>query len=185
MQVSNSLCDTNLNHTGAYLYSKGKIMIHLVLDYADDKGLAPGEYLRYHRTFQGISTKALAEKAGIVPGTLTLYEKGKHPIKHSAAVALAQELGIDRQRLLDEYTSFVDFPCGELLQQARNKLSLSQAQIAAEIGVAQNSYSGWERGARTPRRKEYKNIVSAFKKRKVDIHHLANAVVPIQPHTIG
>lgn len=158
-------------------------MIHLALDYADDKDLTPGEYLRYHRTFQGISTKELAEKAGIAPGTLTLYEKEKRPIKYSAAVALAQELGIDRQRLLDEYTAFVDFPCGELLQQARNKLSLSQAQIAAEIGVAQNSYSGWERGARTPRRQEYKNIVSAFKKRKVDICRLAKATPPMQPCT--
>ena len=157
-------------------------MIHLALDYQDDNGLTPGEYLRYHRTFQGIPTKKLAEKVGVVPATLNLYEQGKHPIKHSAAVALAQELGIDRQRLLDEYTTFIDSPCGELLQRVRNELSLTQGQIAAEIGVAQNSYSGWERGSRTPRRKEYEKIASAFQKRKVDIRSLTYQVSPVRPN---
>ena len=156
-------------------------MIHLNLDYQDDNDLAPGEYLRYHRTFQGIPTKKLAEKVGVVPATLNLYEQGKHPIKHSAAVALAQELGIDRQRLLDEYTTFVDSPCGELLQRVRNELSMTQGQIAAEIGVAQNSYSGWERGSRTPRRKEYEKIASVFRKHKVDICRLANLTSTAQP----
>jgi|GEM_PF-2860718 len=33
-----------------------------------------------------------------------------------------------------------------------------------KIDVAQNSYSGWERGARMPCRKEYRNIVSVLKK---------------------
>jgi transcriptional regulator with XRE-family HTH domain len=145
-------------------------MIHLSLDYRTDKACStPGEYLRYHRTFQGLSTKELSEKAGVVPATIVLYENDKHPIKYDTAVALAEELGVDRKRLLDEYTSFVDYPCREILRKAREDLSLTQEQIAEEIGVAQNSYSGWERGARTPRRKEYGNIVSALKKRKVDI----------------
>ncbi|MDR1208943.1 MAG: helix-turn-helix domain-containing protein [Clostridiales bacterium] len=65
---------------------------------------------------------------------------------------MSGELGIDRARLCDDYTSFVDYPCQELLRKVREDLSLSQAQIAQEIGVSQNSYSGWERGARTPRR---------------------------------
>jgi len=46
--------NSNLNHTGAYVYAKGKIMIHLTLDYQSDKDChTAGEYLRYHRQFQG------------------------------------------------------------------------------------------------------------------------------------
>ena len=92
-------------------------MIHLTFDYkTDEKCTTPGQYLKYHRTFQGLSTRELAEKVGIVPATLVLYENDRHPIKYSTAVALANVLGIDRNRLLDEYTAFVDYPYLLMLQ---------------------------------------------------------------------
>jgi transcriptional regulator with XRE-family HTH domain len=177
------ITNTNLNHTGVYLYAKGKIMIHLSLDYKSDSDCStPSEYLRYHRIMRGLSTKELAEKVGIVPATLAIYEKDNNrPIKYDTAVALAEELEIDRKRLLDEYTSFVDYPCQKLLKKVREDLSMTQEQIAEEIGVAQNAYSSWERGTRTPRRKEYSKIVSALKKRKMDICRVANPV-PIQTY---
>jgi transcriptional regulator with XRE-family HTH domain len=131
---------------------------------------------------QRLSTRALAEKVGIVPTTLAIYEKDNNRhIKYDTAVALAEELGIDRKRLLDEYTSFVDYPCQELLRKVREDLSLTQEQIAEEIDVAQNAYSSWECGARTPRRKEYGKIVSALKKRKLDICRMVNAA-PLQQY---
>ena len=162
--------DSNLNHTGIYLYSKGKIMIHLTFDYkTDEKCTTPGQYLKYHRTFQGLSTRELAEKVGIVPATLVLYENDRHPIKYSTAVALANVLGIDRNRLLDEYTAFVDYPYFSLLKKVRQDLSLTQIQMAELIGIGQTSYSGWEREIRVPRRKEYDKILAALKKLKVNV----------------
>ena len=164
------LTNSNLNHTGVYVYSKGKIMIHLTLDYRnDEKCQSPGEYLRYHRTLQGKTTREVAESVGIVPATLVLYENDKHPIKYNTAVSLAQELNIDISRLLDSYASFVDYPCGKFLKEVRKGLALSQAEIAKDIGVSQTAYSGWERGARVPRRKEYQKIISALQKREVDV----------------
>ena len=142
VQISYRLTDSNLNHTGIYLYSKGKIMIHLTFDYkTDEKCTTPGQYLKYHRTFQGLSTRELAEKVGIVPATLVLYENDRHPIKYSTAVALANVLGIDRNRLLDEYTAFVDYPYFSLLKKVRQDLSLTQIQMAELIGIGQTSYS--------------------------------------------
>lgn len=164
------LTDSNLNHTGIYLYSKGKIMIHLTFDYkTDEKCTTPGQYLKYHRTFQGLSTRELAEKVGIVPATLVLYENDRHPIKYSTAVALANVLGIDRNRLLDEYTAFVDYPYFSLLKKVRQDLSLTQIQMAELIGIGQTSYSGWEREIRVPRRKEYDKILAALKKLRVNV----------------
>lgn len=165
-----SITDSNLNHTGIYLYSKGKIMIHLTFDYkTDEKCTTPGQYLKYHRTFQGFTTRELAEKVGIVPATLVLYENDRHPIKHSTAVALANALGIDRNRLLDKYTAFVDYPYSSLLKKVRQELSLTQMQMAEVIGIGQTSYSGWEREIRVPRRKEYEKILAALKKLKVNV----------------
>ena len=164
------LTDSNLNHTGIYLYSKGKIMIHLTFDYkTDEKCTTPGQYLKYHRTFQGLSTRELAEKVGIVPATLVLYENDRHPIKYSTAVALANVLGIDRNRLLDEYTAFVDYPYFSLLKKVRQDLSLTQIQMAELIGIGQTSYSGWEREIRVPRRKEYDKILAALEKLRVNV----------------
>lgn len=168
--VCNRFTDSNLNHTGIYLYSKGKIMIHLTFDYkTDEKCTTPGQYLKYHRTFQGLSTRELAEKVGIVPATLVLYENDRHPIKHSTAVALANALGIDRNRLLDKYTAFVDYPYSSLLKKVRQDLSLTQIQMAELIGIGQTSYSGWEREIRVPRRKEYDKILAALEKLRVNV----------------
>lgn len=146
-------------------------MIHLTFDYKNDKGCTtPGQYLKYHRTFQGLTTRQLAEKVGIVPATLVLYENDRKPIKHDTAVALANELGIDRNRLLDEYTALVDYPCSSFLKKVRKNLSLTQAQISKMIGIGQTTYSGWEREVRTPRRQEYGKIRAALKKLEVDVN---------------
>lgn len=168
--IAHRITDSNLNHTGIYLYSKGKIMIHLTFDYkTDEKCTTPGQYLKYHRTFQGLSTRELAEKVGIVPATLVLYENDRHPIKYKTAVALANALGIDRNRLLDEYTAFVDYPYSSLLKKVRQDLSLTQIQMAELIGIGQTSYSGWEREIRVPRRKEYDKILAALEKLRVNV----------------
>ena len=106
-------------------------MIHLTFDYKnDEKCTTPGQYLKYHRTFQGLTTRELAEKVGIVPATLVQYENDRRSIKHDTAVALANALGIDRNRLLDEYTAFVDYPYSSLLKKVRQELSLTQMQMA-------------------------------------------------------
>ena len=145
-------------------------MIHLTFDYKNDGSCTtPGQYLKYYRTLQGLTTRQLAEKVGIVPATLVLYENERHPIKHETAVALANVLGIDRSKLLDEYTAFVDYPCSSLLKTIRRNLSLTQVQMAEAIGIGQTTYSGWEREIRVPRRQEYTKILSALKKLKINL----------------
>lgn len=177
MQISYSITDSILNHTGTYYYSQGKILIHLRYEYQSDKDCnTPGAYLRYHRTFQGMSTKELAEKVGVVPATIVLYENGTHPIRYKTAVAIADVLNIDRSRLLDGYNSFIDYPCCKFLKMVRKKYAMSQMQIAAEIGVAQAAYSRWERGAGKPRRQEYEKIIAAFEKMGVDENFIFNPV---------
>lgn len=101
--------DDNLNHTMIYLYSNGKMMIRLSFDYTtDEKCTTSGQYLKYHWIFQGITTRKLVEKVGIVLVTLVLYENDWHFIKHGTALALANALGIDRDRHLDKHTDLVN-----------------------------------------------------------------------------
>ena len=125
--------------------------------------------MRYYRIHKGYTTRELANLVGVVPATITLYENDKNPIKYKTAVLLADILEIDRQLLLDDYTTFVDYPCNELLQEVRSKLSLNQSQMAQRIGVAPNAYSAWERATRTPRRKEYEKILPLIKETNIKI----------------
>ncbi len=128
-----------------------------------------GQRLRYYRQLKGYSTRQLADMVSVVPATITLYENDKHPIKYKTAVSIAEVLKIDRTLLLDDYTTFVDYPCNELLQELRKFFNLNQSEIAAKIGVAQSNYSAWERATRTPRRQEYKNILPLIKKANITL----------------
>jgi len=139
-------------------------MLHLQYDFENsDNCNTAGSTLRYYRIHKGYTTRELANLVGVVPATITLYENDKNPIKYKTAVLLADILEIDRHLLLDDYTTFVDYPYNTLLQEVRAKLSLNQSQIAQKIGVAPNAYSAWERATRTPRRKEYEKILPLIK----------------------
>lgn len=145
-------------------------MLHLQYDFENSNNCdTAGKTLRYYKIHKGYTTRELANLVGVVPATITLYENDKNPIKYKTAVLLADILEIDRQLLLDDYTTFVDYPCNELLQEVRSKLSLNQSQMAQRIGIAPNAYSAWERATRTPRRKEYKKILPLIKQVNIKI----------------
>lgn len=153
-----------------YYFAQGKLLIHLRYDFeSNEQCNTAGQILRYYRNLKGYSTRELADKVGIVPATLTLYENDKHPIKHKIAVLLATELDIDRKLLLDDYTAFVDYPCSIRLQEVRKQLNMTQIELAEKIGVASTAYSGWERAVRTPRRKEYENIVAVLNEYNISL----------------
>lgn len=139
-------------------------MIHLCCDYRSlGNDATPGEIIRYHRILKGLSTRELAEKVGIVPATLILYENDKHPVKHKTAIAIASLLEIDHTALLDEYGLFVDYPFNKKLRETRELFSLSQFEMAEKIGVSQTCYSSWERAIKTPRKSEYKKMTQFLK----------------------
>ncbi len=140
-------------------------MLHLRYDFESNEFCdTVGQRLRFYRQLKGYSTRQLADVVGVVPATITLYENDKHPIKYKTAVSIAEVLKIDRALLLDDYTTFVDYPYNKLLQKLREQLKLNQSEIATIIGVAPNSYSAWENASRTPRRQEYKNILPLLQK---------------------
>lgn len=145
-------------------------MLHLRYDFeSSDNCDTAGKVLRYYRIIKGYSTRELAEKVGVVPATITLYENDKNPIKYKTAVLLAEVLEIDHKLLLDDYGKFVDYPYNVLLRKIRENLSLSQSQIAENVGVSQTAYFAWERAEKTPRKQEYQKIVPLIKTANINI----------------
>ena len=60
-------CNGIFNHTSLYQYHHGKLLLHLILPFEKrPKGNQPGEYLRYYRLRNNLTTRQLAEQVGIV-----------------------------------------------------------------------------------------------------------------------
>lgn len=101
-----SVCNYIFNHTSLYQPHHGKLILHLTLAFeTKPKSNQPGEYLRYYRLRNNLTTRQLAEQVGIVQATLLKYEQGLAPIPHDTAVRLSERLKID-----------VSLLCGSLLR---------------------------------------------------------------------
>ena len=74
MSIPCCVCNDIFNHTSLYQYHHGKLLLHLTLPFEErPKSNQPGEYLRYYRLRNNLTTRQLAEQIGIVPATLLKY----------------------------------------------------------------------------------------------------------------
>lgn len=155
--------DTVLNHTELYEYRHGKMLMHFRFVFESLTALScPGEYIRYYRRRQGLTTRQLADKLHIVPATVCGYEQGRFPLPYDIAVAISEILQIPSNVLFDEYCSFIVFPYTERLQKIRANYHLSQAEFANKANIAPSIYSKWESGYRRPSRKMYLALKAAY-----------------------
>ena len=84
------------------------MILHLTLPFEKrPKGNQPGEYLRYYRLRNNLTTRQLAEQVGIVPATLLKYERRLTPIPYDIAMRLSERLKIDEELLCDSFAAFI------------------------------------------------------------------------------
>lgn len=127
----------------------------------------PAAMLRYHRNRKGWTTRKLAERIGIAPATVLLYEHEKSPIPYKTAVDMAKVLEIDQALLFDDFARFIDTPYSERLQSVRKAHRVNQTDFAAKAGINFHIYSKWESGSRSPSRKMYEQLVAAYPEIKI------------------
>ena len=123
---------------------------------------SPGEYIRYYRCRQRLTTRQLADKLHIVPATVCGYEQGRFPLPYDIAVAVSELLHIPANLIFDEYCSFISFPYTERLHTIRANYRLSQAEFANKANITSSIYAKWESGYRRPSRKMYLAIKAAY-----------------------
>ena len=123
---------------------------------------SPGEYMRYYRIRQGLTTRQLADKLHIVPATVCGYEQGRFPLPYDIAVAVSELLHIPANLIFDEYCSFISFPYTERLQKIRESYNLSQTEFANKADITSSIYAKWESGYRRPSRKMYLALKAAY-----------------------
>lgn len=65
LQLSYNVCNDIFNHTSLYQYHHGKLLLHLTLPFEKrPKGNQPGEYLRYYRLRNNLTTYQTTCQAG-------------------------------------------------------------------------------------------------------------------------
>ena len=166
--IVRSECDTILNHTGLYEYKRGKMLMHLKFCFeAIPTEPMPGTMLRYYRVHKGLTTRQLAESAGIVPATVLKYESNQFPIPYQNAVAFADILEIDRNLLFDDFARFMDFPYSDRLREVRKAYRLNQTDFAEKANICNSIYAKWETAIRQPSRKMYEQLVTAYPEIKI------------------
>ncbi len=163
MQISCCICNDIFNHTSLYQYHHGKLLLHLTLAFeTKPKSNQPGEYLRYYRIRNNLTTRQLAEQISIVPATLLKYEQGLTPIPYDTAVRFSEQLKIDVSLLCDySFAAFIASPYTEALKAIREELKLNQREFAELVGLKASYCYQMEKGNRRLSRKVYQQIMDA------------------------
>lgn len=156
-------CDTILNHTDLYEYKYGKMLMHLKFCFeAIPKSSSPAAILKYYRQRKRLTTRQLAERVGIVPATLLMYERKQFPIPYQTAVAIAEVFEIDKNMLFDDFAQFINAPYNDKLHEVRKTYGLTQAVFAEKAGISWSIYSKWEGSSRQPSRKMYQQLITTY-----------------------
>lgn len=104
-------------------------------------GLYNGARARALRRQAGVCVEELATAAGVSPNTVRAAESGTHQPRPRVANAIARALGVPLSELILDSTP--------TLRDIRWRLGLTQAQMAARIGVVRQRVSQVERGMPT------------------------------------
>ncbi len=101
--------------------------------------------LRERRTALGLSQQALADILGVKRQAVHKWERGEPP-QTAGGLELAMEV-LERQAALGEAVEGIDVPTAEALREARDRLGMTQTQLADRLGVTQATVSRWEDGS--------------------------------------
>lgn len=113
-----------------------------------------GAHLEASRTQAGLRRVDLAQRLGVSEESIRLWERGAVQPSEEHLVRLIPMLSIESSFWQSqEVASAVADEEPELarrLREERAQRSLTQAALAAELGVPQATYAGWETGRTTP-----------------------------------
>lgn len=124
-----------------------------------------GEKIVSYRENLNLSQKALAERLGITPTRLNYYEKDKRNPDVEMIKLLSDALGVSGDDLLG--TKWADSNSQEVrnmkfrIKEARERAGFSQTELATLIGVASNTFCGYENGKHDPKSKYLSEIAKA------------------------
>ena len=136
------LCDTP-----AIVYLGDKLLYHIACEMRtlpEDATVA--EKIRFYRMKRDMNGDMLAELIGMSRFAIMYYESGErepllHDLKNMAAV-----LGIEADKLYDDYYRFLDYPCSAKIKEIRAAHNLTQNRLGKILVVDRRTVERWENG---------------------------------------
>ena len=163
VQISYRLCNGIFNHTSLCQFYQGRLLLQVTIPFEEKPtSNLPGDNLRYYRQRKSLTTRQLAEQIDVVPATILMYERNKHPIPFDVANSLADALDVNADLLYDDFAVFLVTPYSEALKDIRMSIGMSQRAFAEHIGVIPSYYYKLESGHRRPSRKVYQRMVDTL-----------------------
>ena len=114
----------------------------------DDIKKTIGEKIKRRRKELKITQNQMAEKLGITRGYYIHWEKGTRSITSSQLFKIAQALNVDVSYFYDSPQKTNDISLGDKIQNARKEQSITQAELAADLGISRSYLSQLESGDR-------------------------------------
>lgn len=104
--------------------------------------------LKYYRIKSGLLQKDMAELLRIDRSTYIRYESGNIACYPPDIISKCAEIfGVEADKLLDEYNSFIFAGQSEQVKRKRLETGLSQGEFGKLYGVSKNTVRRWENGS--------------------------------------
>jgi transcriptional regulator with XRE-family HTH domain len=142
-----SICYMVLCDTPSVAFVNGKILYHASCDmWRIDENAPLAERIRFYRTKGYMNCDTLAELTGISRYSIMRYESGETEPSLDDLKKMAAVLGIEADKLFDDYYRFLDYPYTQKLKEARAEKKITQRKLAEIMGVTAMTAKRWEYG---------------------------------------
>jgi len=154
-----SICYICLCDTSFVAYFKGKLLYHVVCDMGIiDEMATVAERIRFYRTKRGVTSNTLAELTGVSRYAVMRYESGETEPALDDLKKMAAVLGIEADKLYDDYYRFLDYPYSTKIKEIRKAKRLLQRELGERLCVTPCTVKRWEYGKHTVTRDMWKKI---------------------------
>jgi len=138
-----------------------------------DKSYTLTSYIKHYREKQGLPADVGARVLNISDADYALLEQGKYPITGEMLILLIKIYNMPRR--LKNVILNPDRPeLAKIMTELRLKAGRTQSDTAADIGVAQQTYAGYETGRNEP---DVKTLIRIANLYDVSLDHLTGRYV--------
>ncbi len=119
------------------------------------------ERIRFYRTKRHVNGDTLAELIGMSRYAIMDYESGSAEPLLEDLKKIADALGIEADKLFDDYYRFLDYPYSERIKQIRSERGLTQKELGTMLCVGRRAVERWEHGKHKVSRETWEKLIEA------------------------
>jgi transcriptional regulator with XRE-family HTH domain len=123
-----------------------------------DENATTAERIRFYRMKRNMKGDTLSELAGFSRHTIMRYENNQSEPSFDDLKKVADALGIEVDKLYDEYYRFLDYPYPQRVKQMRAENNLLQRQLGEMLGVNRRAIERWEHGKHVVNREVWEQL---------------------------